>query len=84
MIQELGWEVLPHPPYSPDLAPFDYYLFRTLNYEIRGQQFDCDGALKTWLTNFFASKPKVFYKRGICELLVKWADVVHHKGDYNE
>ena len=24
----LGWEVMLHPPYSPDLAPSDYYLFR--------------------------------------------------------
>jgi len=23
---QLGWDVLPHPPYSPDLAPSDYYL----------------------------------------------------------
>ena len=24
---DLGWEVMLHPPYSPDLAPSDYHLF---------------------------------------------------------
>lgn len=26
-LRELGWEVLMHPPYSPDFAPRDYHLF---------------------------------------------------------
>ena len=29
-LRELGWEVLMHPPYSPDLAPSDYHLVRSL------------------------------------------------------
>ncbi|XP_014471358.1 PREDICTED: histone-lysine N-methyltransferase SETMAR-like [Dinoponera quadriceps] len=29
-LRELGWEILLHPPYSPDLAPNDYHLFRHL------------------------------------------------------
>ena len=27
---KLGWEVMPHPPYNPDIAPSDYTLFRLL------------------------------------------------------
>jgi transposase len=30
-IQELDWEILPHPPYSPELALSDYQLFRSLS-----------------------------------------------------
>ena len=33
-------EVLGHPPYSPDLAPCDSFLFPTLKKILRGRQFD--------------------------------------------
>lgn len=29
-ILQLGWITVPHLPYSPDLAPTDYHLFRSL------------------------------------------------------
>jgi hypothetical protein len=29
-IQKLKWNVVPHPPYSPELAPLGYYLFGPL------------------------------------------------------
>jgi hypothetical protein len=28
--EKFGWEVLPQPPYTPDLALSDYYLFKLL------------------------------------------------------
>ena len=33
-LRELGWEVLLHTPYSPDLAPSDYHLFLSMAYEL--------------------------------------------------
>jgi histone-lysine N-methyltransferase SETMAR len=38
-ITKLGWTVLPHPPYSPDLAPSDFHLFGSLKDVIRGKRF---------------------------------------------
>jgi len=33
---ELGYELLPHPPYSPDLAPCDFLLFPNLKKSLAG------------------------------------------------
>jgi hypothetical protein len=38
-------ECVPHPPYSPDLAPCDFFLFPRLKSELRGQGFDSSTAV---------------------------------------
>jgi histone-lysine N-methyltransferase SETMAR len=39
-IEELeGIELLPHPAFSSDLAPSDYYLFRSMAQFLRGKKF---------------------------------------------
>jgi hypothetical protein len=55
-IQELDWEILPHPPYSPDLAPSGYHLFRSVSNNLRGVSFNNDGELQNWLDDFLAAK----------------------------
>jgi hypothetical protein len=32
--------VIPHPPYSPDLAPCDYFLFPYIKLKLKGRRFD--------------------------------------------
>ena len=39
-ISALGWELLPHPPYSPDLAPSDYHLFSSMSQALSQQHFN--------------------------------------------
>ena len=36
---ECGFEILPNPPYSPDMAPSDLYLFPKLKSHLRGTQY---------------------------------------------
>jgi len=42
-IAKMGWEVLPRPSYSPDLAPSDYHLFGFVKDQLRGQRSDNGG-----------------------------------------
>ena len=59
-LQELEWEVLQHPPYSPNLSPTDYYLFCSLSNHMRGVTFDNEEDLKNWLNKFFDTRPGDF------------------------
>ena len=38
-IQDLSFECLPHPPYSPDLAPTDFHVFGPLKEAMGGKSF---------------------------------------------
>ncbi|UYV83623.1 TMEM62 [Cordylochernes scorpioides] len=41
-LETLKWEVLPHPPYSPDIDPSDYYLFGSMQRGLADQHFNYD------------------------------------------
>ena len=68
-IQKLGRiEMLPHPAYSPDLAPSDYQLFRFMAHFLRGRNFEKIEAVEVCLTEFFVSRIRDWYRRGIIKL----------------
>jgi histone-lysine N-methyltransferase SETMAR len=52
-ITKFGWTVLPHPPYSPDLAQSDFHLFGPLKDALHGTGFEDDEsmihAVRTWV-----------------------------------
>jgi len=57
---EFSWDVLPHSPYSLDLASLDYHLFRFLKNSLDGKNFPNLDAIKIYLEQFFVEKPKTF------------------------
>jgi hypothetical protein len=39
-LEEQKMAVMPHPPYSPDLAPCDFFLFQKMKLKLKGHRFD--------------------------------------------
>jgi [histone H3]-lysine36 N-dimethyltransferase SETMAR len=60
-----GWDILSYPPYPPDLAPFNYYLFRSLQKILHGKTFTSNEEVKHHMDQFFVRKERKFYERGI-------------------
>ena len=65
-LRKLEWEILPHPPYSPDIAPSDYHLFRSMKNHLHDVRLQNDAQLENWVANFLKAKSTTtFYQRGI-------------------
>ncbi|GFR59341.1 histone-lysine N-methyltransferase SETMAR [Elysia marginata] len=82
--RKLKWEILPHPPHSPDIAPSDYHLFGPLKRELPGKRFDDDEELvdhvRKWLQNLDGS----FFREGIYSMVRRWQKCVDRLGCYVE
>lgn len=83
-LETLKWDVLPHPPYSPDLAPSDYYLFQSMQHGLADQHFSNFEEVKKWIDSWIAAKPTEFFRKGIRELPEKWEKAIASDGQYFE
>jgi len=81
-LKKLKWEVMPHPPYSPDMSPCDLFLFRSLKNVIKGQEVASREEVTKWVDKFYGSKPSSLFKRGINKLKDQWEGVIEFEGDY--
>jgi hypothetical protein len=78
VISPLEWELLPHSPYSPDVAPSDYHLLLAMDNYMRNRQLKTRDAV----AQFFESQDTNFYKHGIYGLVRRWEKVVEADGGY--
>jgi len=61
-IQHLDISVLPHPPYSPNLAPSGFHLFPKLKEHLKGQRFSCEEEIKSAVRKWFQKQNTNFFK----------------------
>lgn len=81
-LRQLNWDILLHPPYSPDIAPSDYYLFQSLQNDLNEEKFESFEDLKNHISTFFDSKPTTFYDEGIRMLPERWQRIINNEGEY--
>ena len=67
-LSELGYELLPHPPYSPDLALSHYWIFADLKKMLQGKRFGSNEEVIAETEAYFKAKDKSFHKHGIEKL----------------
>ena len=83
-LQQLSWEVLPHPSYSSDLAPSDFHLFRPLKEFLGGQHFSNDDEVKQAVLGWFSRTDKSFYDKAFQALVKHWDKYINAAGEYVE
>ena len=83
-IHQCGFEIVPHPPYSPDLAPSDFHLFPNLKNHIGVKRYSTDDDVMEAVEGYFGSLSKTVFWEGINKLQYRWEKCVRLGGDYVE
>ena len=71
---------VPHPPYSPDLAPCDFWLFPKL----RGCRYETTEEMKEAVTNVIDMLPQEDFHGALKKLLERYNKCFEVGGDYFE
>lgn len=83
-MDSLGFQLVPHPPYSPDLAPCDFFLFPNLKKHLAGKKFKTNAEVIAEVEAYFEELDKSKYKEGIMMLEHRWSKCIDVGGDFVE
>ena len=83
-IERNGYESIPHPAYSSDLAPNDFFLFTNLKKDIRGCHFRSEKEVVTTAEEWFNGKDPDYFSSGLMALEHRWSKCITQEGNYIE
>jgi histone-lysine N-methyltransferase SETMAR len=81
---KLGFTLLKHPAYSPDIAPSGYHLLGSLKDALRGRRLTSDEGVKKAVHEWLAAQPKTFFSEGIQKHVGCWNKCIAKHEDYVE
>jgi len=81
-VEQLGLDVLPHPPYSPDLAPSDYHLFGPMKKMLGWQKFASDTEVQSVISQWLGQQPASFFASDIEKLVDRCDKCLNGLGRY--
>ena len=83
-LRELGIQVLPHPAYSPDLAPCDFWLFPILKDRLAGRKFDRIQDLAKAVNSELRTIPEEDYQGVFRKWQIRLKRCIESHGEYFE
>ena len=79
-----GYELIPHPACSPDLAPCGYFLFPNLKKDIRGCHFRSNEEVVAAVEERVRDKDPGYFSSGLMALKHSWFKCISLEGNYIE
>lgn len=76
--------IVPQPPYSPDLAPCDFWLFSKLKRPLRGHRFESTDEIKEKSKKELKAIPTIEFQKCFEEWKNRWHRCIVSGGDYFE
>ena len=83
-VERNGYELIPQPAYSLDLAPSDYFLFPNLKKDIRGCHFPSSEEVVAAAEKRVRDKDSGFFSSGLMALEHRWSKCIILEGNYIE
>ena len=76
--------VVPHPPYSSDLAPADFFLFPKLKTTFKGRRFPTTGEIQENAIRELRAITESAFQEAFQQWQKRWERCIASRGDYFE
>ena len=83
-LTQMGIKTVPHPPYSPDLAPCDFWLFPKLKENLRGNRYSTIENMKEAVTRVLNTLTQEDFQGAFQKLLERYNKCIDVRGEYFE